>query len=127
MDTQTEPLPPAQLFAEAFEGSENSPEGERRLAKRHDYVFTQWIAPCSGPDVSVEGLRFFPVRCCDLSTGGLSFHINFPPTFEYAVVRLGTRDASVHVLAEVVRCQFRHNEKEEYRLGCRFLRKIDCR
>jgi len=127
MDTQVESIQSAvDLFRQAFNGSEKGPEGERRIGKRHDYAFTQWIAPCSDPHVSVKGLRFFAVQCRDLSTNGVSFHVTSRPTFGYVVVRLGRAHDPVHVLAEIVRCDPIGEEDNDFQVGCRFLRKIDC-
>lgn len=127
VDTNTDLIQSAtDLFRETCEGSENSPDGERRVSKRHDYPFKQWIAPCSDPSTSVKGLRFVAVRCRDLSASGVSFRAAIQPTFQYVIVRLGTTDNPIHVLAEVLHSDPVGDADDEYLVGCRFLRKVSC-
>lgn len=112
------------FFRRSLEESERSTDDERRRSRRHAFRFVQWMAPCSDPNVSLRGLRFLAVRCCDLSTSGLSFLAATPPTFQYLVVRLGTADDPVYVLGEIVRSTPVGDADSECLVACRFLRKI---
>jgi hypothetical protein len=115
----------ADLFRWVANRSKNSPGDERRVSERHDYQFTQWIAPCDNPDTSVKGLHFVAVRCFDLSASGISFRTPIPPTFRYVIVRLGTTNNPLYILAEVVHSHFKDDAENKFLVGCRFLRKID--
>ena len=115
----------ADLFRWVANRSKNVPGDERRVSKRHNYPFRQWIAPCSNPNTSVKGLHFVAVRCFDLSASGVSFRIAIQPTFQYVIVRLGTTNNPIYVLAEVVHSDPICDAENKYLVGCRFLRKID--
>lgn len=112
-------------FFQAVNELKDSPGDERRVSERHNYQFTQWIAPCDSPNTSVNGLPFIAVRCFDLSASGISFRTPIPPTFRYVVVRLGPTKNPIYVLAEVVHSRCNGHGENKYLVGCKFLRKID--
>jgi hypothetical protein len=125
MDIRAELSQTNAAFFQAVNESKNSPGDERRVSERHDYPFTQWIAPCDSPNTSVAGLPFIAIRCSDLSASGVSFRTPIPPTFRYIIVKLGTTNKPIYVLAEVVHSRLQDNAENKYLVGCRFLRKID--
>lgn len=93
---------------------------EKRVFQRKAFGWTQMIAMRSGnsmPDRDV----FFPVRCKDISAGGLSFFLDEEPTFRDIVVELGVPPQQKYMLAEIVRIeQTSENGKTCYVAGCSF-------
>ncbi len=63
----------------------------------------QRIAPLHGESLPDES-EFFPVRCHDLATGGISFVMESLPEFGSLVIAMGEAPAITYMFAEVVHC-----------------------
>ena len=81
----------------------NAQAGQLLSGVRVPFSAVQRIAPLRGnrlPDDS----EFFPVRCCDLATGGISFLMASRPTFTELVIAFGNPPDVTYLAAEVVHC-----------------------
>ena len=97
---------------------------EHRAHQRWPYPTTQWMAPYGPWGFPAKGM-FQPVRCYDISRGGISFFLPRPPNFQFAVVTVGTPSELTYLLVRVV-----HHSKhdaaagQQYLVGCLFLRRV---
>ena len=95
-------------------------EVDKRSGQRSDFDCTQRIAPRYHGRTPVPR-EFFTVKCRDLSTGGISFTIDWEPDFDDLVVALGPD----HLTARVVRVSQAYDESGlVYLLGCQFTGRI---
>lgn len=98
-----------------------SDAAEHRSSQRHEFPYVQRVAPLIGGKVP-PAEQFFPVRCKDLSGGGMAILLNGPPDFESLVISLGVAPALSHVTARVVRVEQRkENGRTQYLVGCQFI------
>jgi hypothetical protein len=105
-----------------FEGCrELEPHEECRQSQRWAFSSVQSMAPCD--DYTLPGRNDFrPVRCHDLSVGGIALVLPERPDFEYAVVALGTAPNQIHL---VVRVAHHRPAPTGFIVGCRFIRKVE--
>jgi len=94
---------------------------DRRRAARHHYPFRQRIAPIVGGRLPSRD-AFRPVQCHDISPTGFSFLTQEPPGYLKLVAALGTPEAPIHVVAQVIhvspkKCHGKHG----YQVGCRYI------
>lgn len=71
---------------------------ERRIESRHPYRVVQKLAPVRR---GIQG-PFRDVNCSEISAGGISFYLDYPPDFDHFVMTLGTGDKSINVLGQIV-------------------------
>lgn len=93
-------------------------------SERKSYPVRQHVGFFSGqlPD----GEAFETVLCNDISVEGISFFLDRPPDTDTLVISLGTTPQLTFMLAQVVNQRsFLSNGGESYRIGCRFLSKLD--
>jgi hypothetical protein len=81
----------------------NAQAGQLLSGVRVPFSAVQRIAPLQGNHLPDES-EFFPVRCCDLATGGISFLMNTRPAFNELVIAFGTPPDVTYLAAEVVHC-----------------------
>ena len=99
-------------------------EIERRSSPRVNFECEQRIAPRYQDRTPVKR-EFFDVKCRDLSTGGISFVLDWKPDFEYLVVALGHGVSPDYLTAKVVRITRSKDESGQiYIVGCRFTGRI---
>ena len=70
---------------------------------RVPFTATQQIAPLQGDTLPGKS-EFFPVQCCDLATGGISFLMDSRPTFAQLVIEFGLSPNVTFLAAEVAHC-----------------------
>ena len=66
-----------------------------------------------------------PVRCHDISLGGLSFFFAGPPPRRYCTVVLGRAPGLILVKARIVHSKRTERHPEEWLIGCEFVSKLD--
>jgi len=97
---------------------------ERRHHARHPYSVNQSFAPVvNGKMPSREMFR--PMRCRDISLGGISFYWPREPEFTEIVIELGTTDDKRYVRAKVLGCIVADPQLPEYIVRCKFSHCID--
>ncbi len=97
---------------------------QRRKHDRFDFPVLQKICPCRG-DVIPGPARFFPVKCRDLSRGGVSFYLDFEPAFDRFILMLCHKGGTDYVLGEVIRLQeLPADSPDRYLVGCRLIKKV---
>jgi len=97
---------------------------QRRKHDRFNYPVLQKICPCRG-DVIPHLAHFFPVKCRDLSRGGISFYLEFEPSFDRFIVMICNGDRTEYVLGEVVHLQeLPADSPDRYLVGCRLIKKV---
>jgi len=95
----------------------NAPDNDRRGMERYEYPVYQLLAPYDGsrpPDRS----EFREVLCNDMSRGGISFFLASPPSFERAVMALGSPTRFIYVVVRVRNS--RPDARRGYVVGCEF-------
>ncbi len=102
-------------------------DAQRRKHERFGYPMIQKICVCQGEPVSGSP-RFFPVKCKDLSRGGVSFYLDCEPSFSQFIMMISNGDRTEYVAGEVVHVQrLPPDAPEPYLVGCRFVKKVKCR
>lgn len=70
--------------------------------------------------------KFRPIRCKDISAGGIAVILDNPPDFEHLVFALGLPPAVKHLTARVVRTQtIERNGRTRYIVGCQFVHRVN--
>jgi hypothetical protein len=96
---------------------------ERRTSLRWTFPALQPLAPY-GHWGFPRADMFQPVRCHDLSTGGVSFLMQGSPEFEFAVIGLGLPDQRKFFVVRIIyRREFKPGTNE-YLVGCEFVERI---
>jgi hypothetical protein len=97
---------------------------ERRGRDRKNFPTVQMIAPYANGQLPTRD-QFRPVRCQDLSTGGMAFFFEKVPDFEHLVVALSSNSQVIHLTAVVAHCKSVEVADETLVLvGCRFLGRV---
>lgn len=97
---------------------------DRRDSERHAYRCVQLVSPFDGESMP-EQLSFHHVMCHDLSPSGFSFYSTGIPETAQLIVALGKVPCIKFFVAEVVRVYPTTNRLgNEYRIGCRFVRRL---
>ena len=96
---------------------------ERRSSNRWLYPAVQPLAPY-GHWGFPHAEMFQYVRCHDLSTGGVSFFLLEPPTFEFAVIGLGVAPQFQYFVIQKAYCRRCDSMERQYLVGCQFLQRI---
>lgn len=111
------------LTALAGTPSECSPDEAK---KRYDYDCLQMIYPGGDSDGDTWNERGMEVRCHDIGPQGISFFLNKRPDFGRLVVSLGTAEAPLLMMAEVMysKAVYIHNDAR-YLVGCRFTGRVE--
>jgi hypothetical protein len=95
-----------------------------RSSLRRDFPYVQQAAPMVGGQMPSAD-KFKPIRCQDLSVGGIAVVMDAPPDFEHLVFALGVPPAVNHVTARVVRTErIERKGRTRYVVGCKFLRRV---
>lgn len=107
-----------------FSATQNVSEIDRRVAERREYSAHEQIAPFQ--DVLPAYDAFEQVLCNDLSTSGISFFRTAPLNAgERLIISLSENQPTIYMAATVMHCRpMIVDEKELYRVGCRFDQQI---
>jgi PAS domain S-box-containing protein len=116
---------PAAAGAEAMRN--RSPEktgAEKRTSQRKLFPYRQLVAPYEAGVIPPRD-QFKPIRCWDISAGGISFLFDEQPEFRSLVVVLGGASGEVLMSAEIVRLtELDEDENRGFLAGCRFTGKL---
>lgn len=93
---------------------------DRRTQLRAAFECVQLIAPYDGQQLPTQA-DFRHVRCCDLSTSGISFYVGRRFSAERMIVALGSIPFSF-VVAETVRVE--PTDDGELLIGCQFIERL---
>ncbi len=96
---------------------------ERRTSERYAYAAIQMVAPCGIAGALGENI-FRPVRCHDISRGGVSFIWPTQPDFTEIVVRLSDGPGAVCLKARVLRCIPVADPHGGFLVCCHFLERL---
>jgi putative component of membrane protein insertase Oxa1/YidC/SpoIIIJ protein YidD len=96
---------------------------ERRTSERYAYPTIQMAAPCGVAGDLGESI-FRPVRCHDISRGGISFVWPAQPDFTEVVVGLSDGPGSVRLKARVLRCIPVADPHDSYLVCCHFIERL---
>ena len=99
-------------------------QGNRRESERHPFECVQLLAPYDGHRLpGLEALR--PVLCSDISRCGFSFLSREQPETGLVIAALGVIPPKFF-LAEILHAHpAPSNDGYEYKVGCRFLRRLE--
>jgi hypothetical protein len=93
-------------------------------AERYGYPNDQFVAFFAGEFPAGED--FEQVRCKDISVNGISFFLNRRPDKDKLVISLGAAPNLTFMVARVMNSRRTYtNGQECYRVGCRFVRRVD--
>jgi hypothetical protein len=103
----------------------NGGSKERRSSRRRSYPTIQLLASYDGmcPPSRTD---FSPVRCYDISQGGVSFLWPGEPPFRHVVIGLDSTLSRVWLKARVVRHLPIAGLKGEFLVCCQFLGRVEC-
>jgi hypothetical protein len=137
------PTPQPTAYETAYEVLNPGPatlEKERRAVQRHPFRFVQRIAAYDDQE-SLDGLRFFPVQCHDISRRGVAFLLPGRLDFSRLVVELGSDGERMYFEAETVNFRYLDGSGSDddvlapmgeigsapraMLIGCRFKTKLD--
>ncbi len=100
-------------------------EADRRQRARRSYPTVQSIAPYVNDKLPLRE-HFHQVQCQDLSTNGIAFFADAPPTYTRLVVALASAFDVIYLTAAVA--HFKEigleGQPPSYLIGCRFLGRI---
>ena len=96
---------------------------ERRTSERYAYPTIQMAAPCGIAGALGES-AFRPVRCHDISRGGISFVWPAQPDFAEVIVRLSEGPGSVCLKSRVLRCIPVADPHDGFLVCCQFLERF---
>lgn len=71
---------------------------ERCTAKRYPYQVTQKLAPIRH---GIAG-RLREVECSEISVGGISFYLSYPPDFDHFAMSLNNDGEPIQVIGKVI-------------------------
>ncbi len=95
-----------------------------RSSPRHEYHYTQWIAPVRSWSKPTPG-DFTKVKCGDLSAGGFSMWLDRLPEYRELVVALGKPPAVAYLRARIVHTRdVDRGGCRWYQVGCQFLERV---
>ncbi len=92
---------------------------ERRASPRFPYRVVQKLAPIRS---GIQG-PFRDVNCSDLSAGGISFYMDYPPDFDTFVIILANGNAPIRMLGKVVGHQHPKG-MALFLVRCQFMRRL---
>jgi hypothetical protein len=104
-------------------GSPDMRQCERRSDPRWPYAVTQLVAFHEEGQSPTKGM-FRPVRCQDISLGGISFYLPNPPPLRYCTVILGRPPGLIFVRARVAHFEATGASLREWKIGCQFIEKV---
>jgi len=106
------------------QGSSEEREPERRQFQRWLYPVTQLVAFHREHERPTKDL-LQPVRCYDISLGGMSFFLPQPTKHTHCTLVLGRQPGLIFIKARVIHCDPVEPFKQEWKIGCEFLTKLD--
>jgi hypothetical protein len=93
---------------------------ERRAHPRFPYRVAQKMAPIRR---GIQG-PFRDVNCSDLSAGGISFYMDYPPDFDTFAIILDNGNAPIRMLGKVVGHE-QMNGQSLFLVRCQFMRRLE--
>ena len=97
---------------------------ERRNDPRWPYAVTQLVA-FHEEDQQPTKEMFQPVRCHDISLGGISFFLSGPPPLKHCTVILGRPPSLIFVRARITHYEAQGASLREWKIGCQFIEKVE--
>jgi PAS domain S-box-containing protein len=92
-----------------------------RASPRRAFRYRQRVAKYE-PDRPPESLKFDEVQFEDISAGGVSFFLDYQPTFETVVLALGAPPNLHYLSARITSVtELMRDGQRAYKIGCRFL------
>lgn len=112
--------------AYVHDGEAHLPIEADRALVRHPFRDLQQIAPYQlGGKLPAMG-DFYPVRCYDLSTKGISFLSSNPPDFQALIIRLGNPPGARYMISSIANvAPMSVGDEQQYRVGCTFVSRLD--
>ena len=100
-------------------------DAERRQRARRSYPTVQSIAPYRNDTLPLKE-HFRQVQCQDLSTNGIAFFAEVPPSYDRLVVALASAFDVIYLTAAVAHYKQVGPEGQPpcYLIGCRFLGRV---
>jgi hypothetical protein len=100
-------------------------DAERRQRARRSYPTVQSIAPYINDNLPLRE-HFRQVQCQDLSTNGIAYFSDVPPTYDRLVVALASAFDVIYLTAAVAHYKEIGPEGQApcYLIGCRFLGRV---
>lgn len=112
--------------AYVHDGEAHLPIESDKALVRHPFRDLQQIAPFRLGSTLPTAADFFPVRCYDLSTKGISFLTTAPPDFQALVIRLGNPPGSRYMISSIANvAPMQLGDELQYRVGCTFVSRLD--
>lgn len=112
--------------AYVHDGAVHIPIEADKAVVRHPFRDLQQIAPYKLGGSLPTAADFFPVRCYDLSTKGISFLSSTPPDFQALVIRLGNPPGARYMISSIANvAPMMVGEEKQYRIGCTFVSRLD--
>jgi hypothetical protein len=93
---------------------------ERRASVRFPYRVTQMMAPIRR---GIQG-PFREVNCSDISAGGISFYLDYPPDFDTFAIVLQNGQEPIRMLGKVVGHEV-NKGAALYLVRCQFMRRLE--
>jgi hypothetical protein len=108
-----------------FEQGPPSPrQAERRRDPRWPYRVTQMVAFHDEFQKPTKDM-LQPVRCHDISLGGISFFLAGRPPTHHCTLVLGRPPGLIFVNGRIVHCEPTELSPDEWIVGCEFVTKLD--
>ncbi len=114
----------ARIIQPYEEGAPKVRQHERRRDSRYPYRVTQMVAFHDHVGIPTADM-LQPVRCHDISLGGISFYLAGPPMSEHCTFLLGRPPGLLFVKARVVHSEPAENSPDTWIIGCEFVEKME--
>jgi diguanylate cyclase (GGDEF)-like protein len=112
--------------AYVHDGEAHVPIEADKALVRHPFRDLQQIAPYKLGGSLPTAADFYPVRCYDLSTKGISFLSDSPPDFQALVIRLGNPPGARYMISSIANiAPMMVGDEKQYRVGCTFVSRLD--
>ena len=98
-------------------------QSERRREPRYPYRVTQLAAFHEASQKATKEM-FQPVRCHDISLGGISFFLAGPPKTEHCTLVLGRPPALIYVRAQILHSEPTEDSPDTWIIGCQFVERL---
>jgi hypothetical protein len=103
----------------------SQPKSELTTTERYQFNCSQRAAPWVPGEPLPIAADFQPVKCRDVSAGGISFFWPDKPDFDHVVIAIGTAETPIYMAAQIVHSKavFMFGEVG-YLIGCKFTKRI---
>lgn len=112
--------------AYVHDGDAHVPIEADKALVRHPFRDLQQVAPYKLGGKLPTSSDFYPVRCYDLSTKGISFLSSSTPDFQALVIRLGNPPGARYMISSIANvAPIQVGDEQQYRVGCTFVSRLD--